>query len=161
MPEPTDIVQVMRVAVVRVLNANADIQAITGRTTRNIVEWEPEAIVERPVIAYQFIVGSELAADGDTREMEFQFSASAATDATAHELLGAVERALTQISFLSLAVPLDAMVIRRFRRTFDLDVTFRVSRPTEIATIMGIARILEDASPRLMEDGFPRLLEAA
>lgn len=151
----SDIVQDTRVAIVRVLNADAEVQGITGRTERNVVEWEPEAVVTRPVIAYQFIDADELAADGDTREMLFQLSASADTDAQAHALLGAAEQALTQPAFLSLSRPLDAYVVRRIRRGFDLDVTLRVSRE------LGVARLVEDGLPRLLEDGSTRLLEAA
>jgi len=130
---PNDPVQKTREALVRVINGSALVQAVTGRTTRNIVEWEPEATVVRPVVAYQFIDGPQLATDGDTRSMLFQISASADTDAQANELLYAVENSLTQSAFLALPVPLDAFVERSIRRGFDLDVTLRVSVPVSIA----------------------------
>lgn len=128
----SDLIQDTRLAVVSILDSDSAVQAITGRTSANVVAWNPDAIVELPILAYQFIAAPELAADGDTREVQFQFSASAVTESQAHALLGAVEMALTQTAFLILASPLDAFVTRRVRRGFDLDVTLRVSRPTPV-----------------------------
>jgi hypothetical protein len=127
-----DLIQVTREAIVAVVDSHADIVAITGRDAENIVAWNPDAPVERPVVAYQFITGSQRAADGDTRSLLFQFSASAHTEAEANELLGVVERILTQSAFLSLSNPLDAFVERSTRRGFDLDITLQVSRSTLI-----------------------------
>lgn len=122
----SDIIQQSREAIVAVLDAYPPIQALTGRSSGNVVAWNPEAVVELPVIAYQFVTGPELAADGDTRELLFQFSASGEDESTAHELLGAVEQALSQLAFLALSPPFDAFVARSIRRGFDLDVTLRV-----------------------------------
>lgn len=125
-----DIIQLARISVVQVINANTEVQAITGRDEANIVAFNPDAEVELPVIAYTFVVARQLASDGDTRAMLWQFSASAETESQVHELLGAVERALTQSAFYALSTPLDAFVETSIRRALDLDVTLRVSRPT-------------------------------
>lgn len=127
-----DIVELTREAVVSIIDTHASIVAITGRASENIVAWDPDTEVDRPVIAYQFITAPPLAADGDTRLMLFQFSASAEDEATVHELLGLVEQVLTQTAFLSLPTPLDAFVDRSVRRGFDLDVDLRVSRATPV-----------------------------
>lgn len=127
-----DIIQVTREAVVEIIDAHADIIAITGRDSDNIVAWNPDQEIERPVIAYQFIDAGQLASDGDTRNPLIQFSATAEDEATANELLGVVEQILTQEAFLSLSTPLDAFVERSIRRGFDLDVTLRVSRATPV-----------------------------
>lgn len=136
MDESTDLIQLAREALVSIIDTHPDIIAITERENDpefpNVVAWNPDAIVRRPVVAYQFITAPELDADGDERLALFQLSASADDDATANELLGVIERILTYEAFLSLSTPLDAYVESRVRRGFDLDVTLRVNRATPL-----------------------------
>lgn len=127
-----DLIQITREAIVELVDTHASVVALTGRDAENIVAWEADAEVIRPVIAYQFISGVPLAGDGDTRSVRFQFSVSADTEAEAMELLGVLEQIFTQSAFLALSTPLDAFVETSTRSGFDLDVDLRVTRASPV-----------------------------
>lgn len=126
----TDLIQKVREAIVAILDTHASIVAITGRGSENLVSWETlgeSSPTTVPVLAYLFVVATELASDGDTREVLFQLTADAPKESQRHELLGAVESILDQPAFLALSPALDAFEVRRVRRAFNLDVTLRVA----------------------------------
>jgi hypothetical protein len=126
----TDIIQIVDEAVVAILDTHADIIAITGQPSENIVSWATIADDPRPKVpklAYLFVVAPELAADGETWEVQIQLTADAPKDAQRNELLGVCARVLDQPAFLALTPAVDAFAIRRIRRAFNLDVTLRVA----------------------------------
>ncbi len=128
-----DLLQLVREAIVSIVDTDPEIFALTGRLSRNIVSFNSlDDAPNGPIIAYLIVVGTELASDGDTRDLVVQFTASAEKEATVQELLGVLERIVSASAFAALASPLDAFPVRRVRRTTDLDVTLRVSRPSPV-----------------------------
>lgn len=97
MPAPipaTDLIERAKVAVVAVLDTNAQISAVTGRANGNIIAWATETETEQPVIAYRATVatrGGAAPANGEGREVMFLFSAIAATEPEANALLEIIE----------------------------------------------------------------------
>ena len=127
-PVATDFVQVVREAVATILETDAELVAITGRTYGNIIAFNSDVDPETPVLAYEVIAASEDGGVKDTRLVRTQFSALADEESTVHEMLGVVERKLSANAFSALAVPLDAVPIRRLRSGVDLEVFLRVTR---------------------------------
>lgn len=131
----TDLIQVTREAIVAVLDTHADIVSITGRPNENIVAFDSlgDTNPDQAILAYAFIDDTELASDGDTRDVRVQITADAPDEATVNELLGVAGTVLDQPQFLALSSPLDAQTVRRFRHGINLDVTLRVTRPYVVA----------------------------
>lgn len=91
---PTDLIERAKIAVVAVLDANAQISAVTGRASGNMIAWATEGEAEQPVIAYRATVGTRggaAPANGDGREVMFLFSAIAETEPEANALLEIIE----------------------------------------------------------------------
>lgn len=135
-----DIIQRLREATVAILDTHPDVVTLTGRDSGNVIPASSRTVFATPAIVYAFIVGTELNADGDTREVTIQLTAYAEDDddATANALIAVAERVYDGPTFEALAVPLDAFVTRRVRRDVggndalaraDLDVTLRVYQP--------------------------------
>jgi hypothetical protein len=119
----TDPVQILREAIVAVLDTHADVVAITGRATENVVAWGnlgdiPVANREAGIIAYHAIVASEVA----------------------NELVNVVRRVVIGQAFHALVPPIDAVVTNRVRRPMpfdpedglarsDIDITIRAYFP--------------------------------
>jgi hypothetical protein len=121
-----DHLQILREAIIAVLDTHADIVAITGRGTENIVAWGSlgsldDATRALGVIAYHVIVGSEVAADQNAEAHLVQFAAVAAEESVANELIGVVTRVLDGPAFLALVPPLDARAENRIRRPAPFD----------------------------------------
>lgn len=120
----TDLVERCIEAIVTIVNADSGMQALTGRTTRNLVPWgdiaslEANDLVPRlPVCAYAVIDASERGGIGDTRDIRLQITAYAAGDnaqAKANAMLERIELGITQP--LLFAQSIDAAPIRRTRR---------------------------------------------
>lgn len=137
-----DTLQILREAIVSVLDTHADIVAITNRGTENIVAWAnvgsaSDASRAAGIIAYQVIIGTEAAADAKPRDYIVQFGAVASEESIANELIGVIERVLDGPAFHALAPPIDARASNRLRRPApfdpdeslaraDIDITLRV-----------------------------------
>jgi hypothetical protein len=105
-----DPLQILREAMVDLLDDHALISAITGRATDNIVAWDSvgeysDASRKAGIIAYQVIIGSEAAADANPNDYIVQFGA------------------VNGPGFRALASNLDVTVVNRVRRPapFDAD----------------------------------------
>lgn len=113
----TDIEQRIVEAVVAILEADAGVQAITGRTLENILPWQDSEALTYPVLLYLVPTINPYGGAGDTRLAEMQITAVAdgeGAGATTRALLERVELGLTQP--LLAAQSLDAAVIRSTRR---------------------------------------------
>jgi hypothetical protein len=123
-----DPLQILREAMVDLLDDHALISAITGRATDNIVAWDSvgeysDASRKAGIIAYQVIIGSEAAADANPNDYIVQFGAIAEEESIANELVNAIRRAVNGPGFRALASNLDVTVVNRVRRPapFDAD----------------------------------------
>ena len=138
-----DPIQKLREAIVAVLDAHADVAAITGRATENVVAWGNLGAVgietkQAGLIAYHFIVSPEVAADQKPQRPVIQFGAVAAEESIANELIGVIAR-IDAKDFLALVPPLDAHVTNRVRRSAptddegiaraDIDITLQIHFP--------------------------------
>jgi hypothetical protein len=118
----TDLPLRVKRALVAIVNGSADVQAVTGRTTRNLVQWGSLAGAPRPVLAYHLVVAPQVGGLGDSRQFDLQLSAfaddtaSEAADSIADRLLGVVEAILTPTAFAACTPPLEAVVIDLTRR---------------------------------------------
>jgi hypothetical protein len=140
-----DPLQILREAIVDLLDDHALIAAITGRAADNVVAWDSVgeySDVDRKagIIAYQVIVGSEAAGDANPNDYIVQFGAIAGEESIANELINAIRRAVTGLGFRTLASNLDVTVVNRVRRPApfdadeglaraDIDLTLRVYFP--------------------------------
>lgn len=114
---PTDIEDRLARGLVAILNADPGVQAITGRTTGNVVAWSADVTAALPVIAYQLVELVEIGGTGDNRDAEYQLTAIAEGNGARSmvaALLERIEQALTWAAFD--AQGLDALVRRRRRR---------------------------------------------
>ena len=103
------------------MNADATVQGLTGRTTRNLVPWNTVEALTLPAVAYQLIVDTPLG-DGRRRQMQYQLDAFADGNGGGG-LVNALADALTQgISVTALAAQgLDAVVESITRRVLPQD----------------------------------------
>lgn len=140
-----DPLQILREAIVAVLDTRAEIIALTGRAVENIVSWDNVGAVSDTdrragIIAYQVIVASEVAADQNPQQVVIQFGAIAGEESIANELVNLIRRFVDAKAFLALAPPLDVYVMNRVRRSSpfdadeglaraDIDLTLRVYLP--------------------------------
>ena len=118
----TDHLQRVRVALVAVATADAGVQAVTGRATRNLVAWRDlGAAPALPVAAYHVVTAVPLGAGWWRATV--QITAAAATEEQANALLAALSAALTAPAFAALPTPLDAYreSDREARRAVDYD----------------------------------------
>lgn len=126
----TNVVQRTCEALVAVLDANASVVALTGRTRLNVVPYAElvSALAERdgeamlPLVGYTFVSGEQTGlAPGRWDRLVFQLTAAAVDSATVFELLGVIESELTALALSNLAVPLEAYIESRVRRGRDFD----------------------------------------
>jgi hypothetical protein len=126
---PTDIVERAVIAVVAALEANADIQTITGRSGDNSTAWDVEAETPTPVIAYRYTIATPGGgAIGDTREIMFLFSAIAPTESVANALLEAVENIRWSVVLAAQNPPLDGYMRNPVRRSVGWDTDADATR---------------------------------
>lgn len=119
---PTDIEDRTARALVAILNADAGVQAITGRTRRNLVAWGDVNDAELPVLAYQFIDGEEIGGAGDNRFLNYQITAIADGDGARSMTAALMERIELGITEPLLAAQgLDACPLRRRRRSVPME----------------------------------------
>lgn len=123
-----DFVRKLKIAIDTALDTHADIVALTGRDTDNIVSANAKKEIELPLVVYDFITAVQIAADQDTRDARIQFSADADEEGVADELLGVIERVFDQPLLASLSTPLDAQVVSSIRIGQLLDVTLRATQ---------------------------------
>lgn len=111
----------MNEALVAIVNADATVQGLTGRSTRNLVPWSTVEGMTLPVVAYQLIVDAPIG-DGLRRQMQYQLDAFADGNGGG-ALVNALADALTQgISVTALAAQdLDAVVESITRRVLPQD----------------------------------------
>lgn len=119
--ERLDIIERSEIAIVAVLQANTDIQEITGRATGNITAWNAEMVNDTPIIAYRYIVGTQVGGLGDTREIVFSFSAIAPEEPVANALLNVIESILWAPALAALEPPLDGYMKNPVRRSIPWD----------------------------------------
>lgn len=121
-----DIIQATREAIVASLDNRAEITAITGRTPSagdapNILPWRDDTGNLLPALAYLVVVGRELGAPGDTREIDVQISAFATDESVVNALLEVCENVLIAPTFSALPTPLDAYSYNRVRQAVPFD----------------------------------------
>jgi S-adenosylmethionine synthetase len=129
----TDPIQILREAIVAVLDTHADVVAITGRATENVVAWGNLGDVsvanrEAGIIAYHVLVSSEVAADQNPEDTPVQFGAVAAEESIANELVNVVRRVINGQAFQALVPPIDAFVTNRVRRPMPFDPEEKLAR---------------------------------
>lgn len=103
-------------AVVAILTAHAGVQAITGRTSRNIVPDDDIGAAALPCFSYLLVTSEEVGGTGDNRAFTLQLSAFAEgpnAKATTQDLVELAETALSVTAFAAQGV--DAMILRRRR----------------------------------------------
>jgi hypothetical protein len=119
---PTDIIERSIIAVVAVLEANADIKAITDRNSDNVTAWNADMLATLPVIAYRYTVATPGGmATGDTREVLFLFTAVGATESVTNALLEAIEKIRWAPALAALNPPLDGCMYNPVRRQIPWD----------------------------------------
>jgi hypothetical protein len=119
-----DIFERLRQATVAIVNADAGVQALTGRATENCVAWDRVAEAVRPVIAYHIVLLGQQGESGDGRDGTVQFTAIADgndADALTNELLHAVELAYTAPALLAQGVDGAPMLLDRRAGDSDTD----------------------------------------
>lgn len=118
----TDIEQRLAEALVAIVDADAGVQGLTGRTVGNLVPWQTAGRIVYPVLLYQMVQLAETGGAGDTRTALVQVTALAeGNDAgsTARALMERVELGVTQP--LLAAQGIDAAPTRRLRRQVSID----------------------------------------
>lgn len=151
-----DILRDLRLALVAIVNADATLRTLMGRTTRLLVRWQDLQLDgPLPVIAYSLIGFEQTGADDDTREGTVQFSVVAAETNDATGALGKAEAIVERLEALSwsvllLAQGVDGAPVRLTRRPDqeagdgdsgpregtrglareDLDIAFAISKAT-------------------------------
>lgn len=128
-PNPIeDLIDRAKIAVVAVLDTHAQISAITGRASGNLIPWDAEIETEKPVVAYRATIGTPGgSAIGDTREIMFLFSAVADSDSESLALLSAIEGGHTPPkivwapALVALVPPLDGFFMNPVRREVGWD----------------------------------------
>lgn len=119
---PTDLEDRTARALVAILNADAGVQAITGRTSGNVVAWKNANDAELPVIAFLFLDGEEIGGAGDNRFFNYQLTAIAEGDGARSMTAALMERIELGITEPLLAAQgLDACPLRRRRRSVPED----------------------------------------
>jgi hypothetical protein len=138
-PRPvTDIVERSKIALVAVLSANADIQAIMQRSQDNVTAWGEDLGNVVPILAYQITIATPGGgAIGDTREAVVVFTAIAPMESDANALIDVVEHIAWAPKLAALG--LDGYMRNPVRRSFphegdeddyrvDLEYTLTVTR---------------------------------
>lgn len=129
MPGPTDIIERAMIALVAVLDANVDIAAITGKANGNVTAWAQETPTDMPVLVYRYIVATPGGgAIGDTREIQWSFSAVAATESVANAMLEVVEKVQWAPVLAALNPPLNGYMFNPVRRPIPWDSDADASR---------------------------------
>lgn len=129
MTPPTDLIERSLVAVVAVVEADANIQSITARPSGNITAWNADMINALPVVAYNYTTATPGGgAIGDTREIPFVFSAFARTESEANALLEALENIRWSTALVALAQPLNGYMRNPVRRRIPFDESDDVYR---------------------------------
>lgn len=119
---PTDLEDKAARALVAILGSDAGVQAITGRTTGNVLAWDGYSDAALPVILYQFIDGEEIGGAGDNRFFVYQLTAIAEGDGARSKSAALVERIELGVTEPALAAQgLNACPLRRRRRTVPMD----------------------------------------
>ena len=119
---PTDLIERAKIAIVAVLSASADIQAITGRAEGNVTAWNADMASLLPVLAYRMPVATPGGgAIGDTRELVITFSAIAPTESVCNALLEVVETIQWATALAALPQPLDGYFRNPVRRDIPWD----------------------------------------
>lgn len=136
----TDKIQIIREAIVKVLDTRAEIAAITGRNSKNLVAWNgigkaSDADRNTGIIAYQVITSKEVAADANPFDVLVQFGAVAAEESIANEIIGAIHLTLDAQAFMALVPPLDARVTGRLRRHVPFDDDENLARADSDITL--------------------------
>jgi hypothetical protein len=136
----TDKMQILREAIVQVLDTAAGIVALTGRADENIVAWDnvgeaSDADRAAGIIAYQLVTSKEVAADANPFEVLVQFGAIAAEESIANELIGAIHLVFDAPAFLALVPPIDARVTGRARRFVPFDADEGLARADSDITL--------------------------
>lgn len=123
MSAPTDIVQAVQEAIVAALSSDATVQAITGRTSENVIDWNSLTTEALPVIAYLVSAAREVGGLAYTWDVDVQLSAFATVNADANRLAERARVVLIAPTFASLPNPLDAYSMNRIVRTLPFDQT--------------------------------------
>ena len=136
----TDKMQILREAIVEVLDTAAGIVALTGRADENIVSWDnvgeaSDADRAAGIIAYQLVTSKEVAADANPFEVLVQFGAIAEEESIANELIGAIHQVFDAPAFLALVPPIDARVTGRTRRFVPFDADEELARADSDITL--------------------------
>lgn len=117
----TDVVHRVCAALVTILNADAGVQAITGRTTGNVTRWgAPSRAAVQPRLLYMPLTGSPVGGTGDTRDVAVQLTAVAAGAGAQAKCYALIERVEIAIDFAALdAQGLDAIPLDRLFRRYE------------------------------------------
>lgn len=119
---PTDLIERSAIAIVAVLNADADIHTITGRSEDNVTAWNADMASLLPVLAYRLTIATPGGgAIGDTREILVLFSAIAPTESVANALLEVVENIRWSVALAALPQPLNGYMRNPVRRSIPWD----------------------------------------
>lgn len=95
----TDIDQLCRDAITSILDADAGVRAITGRTTKNCVPSRDGISIAEPVITLQFLGMTEIGGAGDNRRPRYRLTCWARGNGAqrkANDLAERIEQAITQ-----------------------------------------------------------------
>lgn len=118
----TDLEQRLREAIVAVLTADTQVQALCGRTTKIVRPWSSIAEGDLPVLNYYILATEELGGTYDTRRVTVSFTAWAegeGAQSIANHLVERVELGLTWP--LLNAQNVDAAPLRRTRTGVEID----------------------------------------
>lgn len=119
---PVDLIERLKIAVVAVLAANADIQTIADRASGIVSAWNADMTTVLPVVAYRVVVAAPGGgALGDTREVLVTFSAIAPTESVANALLNAIEVIVWPTALAAQSPPLDGYMRNPVRRDVPWD----------------------------------------
>lgn len=136
-----DKLQIVREAIVAVLDTRVEIVALTGRANENIVAWDnigevSDADREAGIIAYQVIPPvTEVSSDQNAMDLTVQFGAIAAEESKANEIISAIHQTFDAPAFLALVPPIDAHVTGRARRPVPFDADEELARADSDITL--------------------------
>jgi hypothetical protein len=117
----SDAVQRVNEALVAIVNADATIRTLTGRTSGNLVPWSQAGTGTLPTTAYQLVVDSPVG-DGQVRRMQYQLDAFADGNGAGATVNALADALIEGISVTALATQgLDAVVETITRRVLPPD----------------------------------------
>lgn len=146
----TDFLTLLRRTLVSAIDTASGLVAATGRASGNVVAWESRADAVRPCVAYRVEDVQRSGGVGDTRRCRILWRAIANEEEAAHDLLGAVDEALTWTALDAAAPQADAYreyaTDDRTPTAFDEDVdafsadltvglVVAFPNPTDVATV--------------------------